>query len=219
MTDRALIFDMDGVIIDSVPLHYRSYATILKKYGLPNYSREEFDQTMGYRSVDIFRLKKDKYHLDLVPETAAKEKEAFLSDLFDRELKLCDGTIQLLDLARNNDFKIALGTTGNRKVVDYVLKRFDLRTYFDVVLSADDIKYGKPDPEVFLVGSQKLGVEPKNCLVLEDAPLGIDAAHNANMRCIAVTTSYERSKLTKADLIVDSLSEIGLETLVKLLRD
>ena len=119
--------------------------------------------------------------------------------------------LQSLKLFKKNKFKIALASSGTKKYINVVLAKFKIADYFDVIVSGDDIKRGKPDPEIFSVAVKKLGLKPEETLVLEDATNGIEAAKSAGCKCIAVINKMTPPQnYSKADLVINSLEEIDM---------
>lgn len=211
---KAVLYDMDGVMIDSEPLHIETTNRILKEYG---HSRDEIPQNMqkqfmGRKVVDVLQSIIDYFGLKVDAETLLKKKSEFLFRLIKERLHLFPGMRESLERFRREGLKVALATSGTRLYVDHVLEKFLLQNAFGVVVSADDVRKGKPDPEIYLTTTKRLGLQPRECLVLEDAENGVKAAKRAGCFCIAVRREHNKDQdLSRADKLVHSLEEITLE--------
>ena len=110
-----------------------------------------------------------------------------------------------------------MGSSGPKENVELLLASLKIQEYFDAIITAAEIQIGKPAPDVFLIAAEQARVKPENCIVIEDAPVGIEAAKQANMKTIALTTTHEREDLENADLIIRDLSEVSFKDIIKLL--
>ena len=166
---------------------------------------------MGMRVSDILKYLVDYLKLDVNLENLQEKRSAIFLDLVNKNLKTMPGLLQSLKLFKKNKFKIALASSGTKKYINVVLAKFKIADYFDVIVSGDDIKRGKPDPEIFSVAVKKLGLKPEETLVLEDATNGIEAAKSAGCKCIAVINKMTPPQnYSKADLAINSLEEIDM---------
>lgn len=206
---RGIIFDMDGVIVDSGHLHLKAWQEFLARYGRPH-TKEEFKKYFGVINFELFYL--------LLPELPKErhmeldnEKETLYRKYADLELLPLPGAKSLIKRLYEEGFKLIVGSSGNPKNIEFNLKKLDLFEYFAGYVSSHDVKFGKPNPEVFLKSAQKLGLKPEECVVIEDAHHGVQAAKSAGMKVIAITSTHDKGKLIDADLIVDSLDEITIE--------
>jgi len=198
-----VIFDMDGVLVESYRPHFESWRITAREYG-KDMTEAQFARGFGRTSREIIR--------DLwgeVPEAKILEfdrrKEAVYRELIREKIPAVPGVFELVSALATDGFKLAVGSSGPIENVDLVLDGLGLRKYFSAVVSARDVTKGKPDPEVFLTAAKKLGLAPNRCVVIEDAVPGIQAAHNAGMKVIALTTSHPKDKLVEADLIAADL--------------
>lgn len=211
---KAVIFDFDGLLVDSEPLWSEARNSILEQFGF-KLKPEDKAKTMGggYREgVDYFI---NEYGLPLTFEEFAREEQLILDELYEKKLTNKPGAVELVKNLRVDGILVAIATSAPRKRLEFALKKLSLNG-FDTLVTGDDIENGKPDPEIFLKTAEKLGIDPQTCIVLEDSPLGVAAAKAANMRAIAVYDSRyisEQEFLSRAnpDLIVDSLSKLNLE--------
>ncbi len=176
---------MDGTLADNLPVHDRAWQLFLKNQGRDLPLEEVAALAFGTEIECVRRMLGD--HLSEA-ETArlGAEKEALYRKMYAPEMAARAGLFSFLEKAKRDGFRIALGTAGGRGNVDFLVGGLGLFPFFEAVVSAEDVKKGKPDPEVFLLAAEKLGVEPKNCLVFEDSDKGIEAAKMADMAVVAV---------------------------------
>ena len=207
---KAVIFDWDGTLADTKKVVVQSFQNVLGEAGCV-VSDEFIERRMGIgtkKTIEEAFRECDMSFDDEMLENLSREKikiQVSLTEIVD----LFEGAAELLEELQERT-KIALATMSGRKVIDKILAEKRIKTYFDVVVSADEIVKPKPDPEVFLVSAAKLGVDPKDCVVVEDSVFGVRAAKAAEMKCIAVPSgAYSREELQEEDpeLIVDSLTE------------
>ncbi len=212
---KAIIFDMDGVIIDSEPTHVRAEKEVFEKFNIP-VQPEDWFLLKGKTDLGAFGTILEKYGIkEYTAQQLADEKMRIYPALAAGSLKLFDGFPELIAYIRPR-YKTGLATSSQAMLQEAVFRQFSLQQYFDAVVNAEMVKKGKPDPEPYLLAMQKLGAAPLDSLVLEDADNGILSAKRAGARVIAVTHTLSRERLEKAhpDYIVNSLQEI-LELLQK----
>ena len=205
----AVIFDMDGVLIDSYHAHLESWQEAARVEGL-EITEEQFAATFGKTSREAIRLLWFERHLaDAQIKDFDHRKEAAFRRIIAARFPLMPGALELLDSLDEAGFLLAIGSSGPPENVDLVLDKLGIRPLLSAVVTGGDVTRGKPNPQVFLIAAQKLGVPPDRCLVVEDAALGIEAAHAAGMKAIGLaSTGRTRQSLAAADLVVDRLAEI-----------
>jgi len=204
---KAVIWDMDGVIADTGPYHYRAWRGVLSGYGV-TLSETEFKRTFGRNNDAIIRELLGK---DVSPATVAavaRDKEIAFRDIARSRLEPSAGVKELHRALKAAGYKMALASSAPPENIRLVLDVLGLEDGFDAVVGDDEVSRGKPDPEVFIKAAAKLGVAPAQALVIEDATGGVGAARAAGMRCLAVTATHPRAALNEADLVVDSLKEV-----------
>lgn len=210
---KAIIFDMDGVIVDSEPIHIKAERLICKKYGIKA-PFSDWDKFRGWTSIDIFTYLAKNYGAPALDpgRLSAEKTEAYLG-LVRKGLKLIPGFLRFLKIARKIYPIVGLATSSKKIIQEYVFQRFDLAGYFDIIITAEDIKKGKPDPEVFRKAVKKAKCKPAECLVVEDAGNGIIAAKKAGCTVLGITTSESRAKLVKAgaDMVISKYDEFIYE--------
>jgi HAD superfamily hydrolase (TIGR01509 family) len=208
--DKAVIFDWDGTLADSRKAVVQSFQKVLGEAGC-SVSNEFIERRVGIGTkktiIEAFRECHMRLHVSTL-EKLAEEKIRIQTELTEI-VRLFDGVTELLQ-ALQGKTKIALATMSGRKVIDKILPEKRIETYFDVVVSADDVANPKPDPEVFIASAKKMGVNPEDCVVVEDSVFGVRAAKAAKMKCIAVSSGvYSRKELQEenTDLLISSLLE------------
>ncbi|OHB66579.1 MAG: hypothetical protein A2V70_16160 [Planctomycetes bacterium RBG_13_63_9] len=210
----AAIFDMDGVLVDTYHAHFQSWLDMAAAEGL-SFTEAEFAPTFGRTSREIIATFWGEGHYDDRQIAALDEKkEAAFRRVIESHFPAMPGATGLLRGLHDAGFGLALGSSGPPENVDLVLDKLGARELFEAVVTGMDVTRGKPDPQVFLIAASRLGVPPKCCVVVEDAPAGIAAASAAGMACIGLTsTGRTAESLAAADLIVGSLGELSAEVL------
>ncbi len=220
---QAIIFDMDELMVDSHPVHKVVMDKILKKYdhSFAELTREEELGLFGLSILDGFRFFHKKFGLK--DKVSAKDlNEQFnhmLLPTYRKKIQAMPGLQNLVDSCKKRGYRLALASSATRAKIDIVLNKFGLNDLFEVVVSGEDeIKHGKPAPDIFLTAAKKLAIIPSQCLVLEDAKNGIEAAKRAGMLCIGVHNQYNYEKLgIKQDLSAADLQVSGLDELQNIL--
>jgi HAD superfamily hydrolase (TIGR01509 family) len=214
--DRGIIFDMDGVLVDSGPAHRLSWQRIGDELGRP-VTAEEFARTFGRSSRDIIRIlfgegldDREVAHIDA-------RKEALYRDLVRDAMPIMPGAVDLVRSLDRAGYRLAIGSSGPPDNIALVIAALGIASEIDAVVSGFDVNKGKPDPQVFVLAASKIGVATAGCVVVEDAPSGVEAAHRGGMKAIALASSHARHELAAADVIVDRLSEIDLAMIARLL--
>ena len=214
--NRGVIFDLDGVLVDTGWAHKQSWYDLAEKEGF-GMSDEFFYSTFGMQNYQIIPML-------LGQEVSAEEvdrlsdwKEQRYRELITEKLTLANGAKELLDDLKNEGFLLAIGSSAPRANLDLILERLQVQTFFDVYVTKEDVSKGKPAPETFLKAAEKLALPAGRCVVVEDAVQGIEAGKAAGMRVVAITTTRNRADLAEADLVVDSLAELRAEDFVKLI--
>jgi beta-phosphoglucomutase len=213
---RAVIWDMDGVLIDSGDYHYRAWREILASERRAPFTIENFRKTFGLRNSDMLR---DVLGLDVTDEVAEQlatiKEERFRALVRETGIALLPGVSAWLEHLYKSGWQQAVASSAPRPNLEAILDVVDIRRYFDAVVTAEDVAHGKPDPEVFLTAARKLDVPPQRCVVIEDAPAGVEGARRAGMACIGVLTTHDH---LDAGIAVRTLQEVSFEALEQLIR-
>ena len=209
---KAVIFDMDGVIIDSEPTHMKLENETYKKLGI-EVSEEEHLSFVGSTSHYMWGALKNKYKLnqtlkELIEYEESKYFEHLNSDQC--EITLIEGVKELIKDLHENGVILAIASSSPLNVIEAVVKRFQIEEYFEVFVTGDYVKKSKPEPDIFLYASEKLGVSPEDCLVIEDSHNGVRAAKKAGMKCVGINSDPEgRQDISIANLVINSFKEIS----------
>ena len=218
MLIRGAIFDWDGVIVDSSDLHLKSWEVLANelKLVLPN---DHFEKGFGKRNEtiipQILGWSKDPAQIN----HWGKRKEEIYRELGNKDgIKLARGSKDFLKLTPSSIFRCSVGTSTERKNVELAISQHNLSKYFLGAACSEDVSRGKPDPEVFLEAAKILSITPKNCVVFEDSPHGIEAAKRAGMKTVALTTTHPSTTFMhlNPDLLVASLADLGIDQVEKL---
>jgi beta-phosphoglucomutase len=217
MPQLAVIFDMDGVLVDSYHAHYESWKHLYGELGV-EYTEATFAADFGRTSRDIIR---GTLGNDLTDQRVAemdRRKEAVYRDILREKFPAMDGACALIHALAEDGFRLAIGSSGPPENVALVLEKFSGGERFDATVTGTDVTRGKPDPQVFLLAAERLRVPPASCAVVEDAVHGITAAKRAGMAAIGLTGTLERDELAAADAVVDSLRQLSPERIRALIN-
>lgn len=213
--NRGVIFDLDGVIVDTGPFHKQSWYDLAEKEGFVM-SDELFYSTFGMQNYQIIpKLAGKKMSRDEI-DRMSDWKEQRYRELIAGKLLLLDGVKSLLEDLKQNSFALAIGTSAPRANLNFMLEHIPLGDCFDVYVTGEEVTSGKPAPDTFLKAAEKLSIPAGKCIVVEDAVAGVHAGKAAGMAVVAVTNTTERARLAQADLVVDSLTELSAKDFTRL---
>jgi HAD superfamily hydrolase (TIGR01509 family) len=220
---RAMIFDCDGVIANNEPLHLRMFQKTLSEEGLPLTEKEYYETYLGMDDRGCFSTVLEKHDRAATPNLVRdliRRKAVYFEEALRRELVLFPGVKEFV-LSASRQYPLAVASGALRHEIETILRAAGIRKAFHLIVSAEDVSEGKPSPEGFLKALQGINdaaptrrppIQPGETLVIEDSIAGIQAAKSAGMVCVAVTNSYPGRSLRQADLVVDSLKDLRLET-------
>lgn len=215
---QAVIFDFDGVIVDTEPLHYQAFQRILEPRGF-GFSWGEYEKTyMGFDDRDAF-LEAFKAHGQQISHAELSTLIATKADIFQEVIrdgvKAYPGVIELIKSLHDSNVPLAICSGALRSDIDPILVTLDIASCFEIIVTADDVSKSKPDPECYRFAFDKLctrwpqsGISADGTVAIEDTPAGITAASQAGLKVIAVTNSYSKDQLEKATFITDSLATL-----------
>lgn len=209
--DSAVIFDVDGVLVDSYDAHYQSWRMVAREHSL-DFTGGDFARSFGRTSRDIVRMlwPDGTAMSDVAIRAIDDRKELLYRDLVAAEFPVMDGARELIDELHGRGIRLAAGSSGPLENVELCLARLERRAHFAAVVTGMDVTRGKPDPQVFLLAAEKLDLDPGRCAVVEDAPAGIEAAHRAGMKAIGlVSTGRQERDLAAADVVIRSLRHLN----------
>ncbi len=205
----AAIFDMDGTLLDNMPLHFRAFQIFIERYGLRRPPADVAVRLIGKRNSEILPV---LFERSLTPEEVARysqEKEQIYREMLAGVAPL-PGLLRFLDLLDQRQVRIGLATSAPRENVAPTLEALGIANRFSAITLGEEVPHGKPAPDIFLEAAQRLGHPADRCIVFEDSHAGIAAAHAAGMRCVALATTHPASELRPAnpDLIITDYDEL-----------
>ncbi len=217
MEIKALIFDLDGVIVDTAKYHYLAWKEIADELGF-FFSKEDNERLKGVsrmRSLDILlEVGAVKLDDDIKIQLATKKNERYVGMVKKMPAdEILPGALSLLKSAKAKGYKIALGSASKNAMT--ILNQLNITDVFDVIIDGNKVSEAKPDPEVFLIGAKELNVKPKNCVVFEDAAAGVEAAHNGNMFCIGIGSE---ENLSEADILIPGFENFTINDFEKIIK-
>ncbi len=218
----AFIFDMDGTLVDNMAYHGQSWLAFFGRRQQEIDADAFFKATAGRQNHEIFRSYIAANLSDAQIAEMAHEKEGLYRELYAPHRKSVAGLLDLLAAAKAQQCALAVGTAAPPENITFILDALDLRQHFASVVGARDVARGKPEPDIFLLAAEKCGVAPENCIVFEDAPLGVEAARRAGMRCVVLCTTYAAAQFAEFENVlacINNFSEISVEQLLLPLRE
>lgn len=210
------IFDWDGVVVDSSAAHKLGWERLAEEEGLPlpeNHFLRGFGRKNEWIIPHLYQWTSDPAE---IARLGRRKEELYRDSLAKMPLEPLPGVVALLEGLRAAAIPCAVGSSTPRANIEYVIDRLQLRTFFRAIVCAEDVTKGKPDPEVFLKAAARLGVEPVQCVVFEDAPFGLEAARAGAMKAVGVETSHPASNLPAAHVVVHRLTEVSVPWLQRL---
>lgn len=224
---RAVIFDFDGVIADTEPLHFAAFNKVLAQHGLKITQTDYYNKYLGYTDVDCTRAMAEDFKITLnvneIEELLRRKAEVF-GELAAGGGGIIEAVPEFLGMLKQNNISTAICSGALLSDIKLVLGGSDLWKYFGTLITAENVKKGKPDPEGLLLALQRLNqteeekILPAQCIVIEDSHWGLEAAQRAKMHTIAVTNTYPAGELSMAEKIVDTLTEVTIEDLHQLCK-
>jgi beta-phosphoglucomutase len=224
MAQYGLIFDVDGVIADTEAVNARASIKVFQDlFGIKGVKRRDFEAGLGRGAEEYVKAAARIHGLELTKEQVEQatkmRQEYFLNILQAEPLPAFPGVLELMEQTmQREDFRVAIATSSTPEKSRDVLESAKIPFQKMVYITGSEVKNKKPDPELFLLAAERMGIDPANCVVIEDAPDGVKAAKRAGALCIAVTNSTDAENLIEADLVCNSLEQIDLQTVVELLQ-
>jgi beta-phosphoglucomutase len=215
-----VIWDVDGTLVDTAEMHFDAWKRTCKELQR-DFTRADFAATFGRRNPEIMKeLFGNRFNPSEVEEIGKRKEDYYRDAVRQHGVTLLPGVAPLLEGLRKDDFRQAIGSSAPRENIDLILQLTSTSCYFLGISSSEDTQRGKPDPQVFLIAAERIGVAPEHCVVFEDAVAGVEAARNGGMRCIAVTFvgHHPAAKLRAAgaDRVVGTLEEVSAEDVRRL---
>jgi HAD superfamily hydrolase (TIGR01509 family) len=216
---KSVVFDMDGLMVDSEPVQFKAVNDALKPLGI-SVSENDFIDMVGRKSIENFRYLQKQYGFEESPETLEKRKNRayFKRVCLYRELKPMPGLFPALDMCEKNNLELVLASSSPANDVHMTLEILGLEKRFSIIVSGDQVKKGKPDPEIFLKAAGISGKNPRAFVALEDTGHGVNAAKAAGMYAIAIPNGFTRHHdFSKADRVLNSLEDLSIEIINRIL--
>ncbi len=217
---KAVLFDMDGVIVDTEPLHCKAYYKMFAAVDI-SVSDALYESFTGQSTISICRQLCKLFKLTEAPETLVQLKRDFFKNLFfnDDSLDLIDGVLELIKDYHKKGLTLVLASSASMVTINNVFEKFDLNKYFIAKLSGADLKASKPHPEIFLKAAMASGFAKEECMVIEDSSNGIAAANAAEIFCVGFKSPHSKNQIyDQADLLISSFGEIGYEKILKIVN-
>ena len=217
---RGLLFDMDGVLVNNLDIHRQAFAEFFRRYGVER-TFDDLSRVFGKGNDDIMG---ELMPRDIVERVGIRElgyeKEAIYREIYAPIITPQEGLLDLLAASERAGLRSAVGSSGYRANVDFVLERCDIGRYFEAIVAGDEVTRCKPDPEIYLTAAAKLDLKPAECVVFEDAEAGIEAAKRAGIKVVALATTFSRNFLlqTDADVIINDFRDITIDDLRHLIE-
>jgi HAD superfamily hydrolase (TIGR01509 family) len=214
---KAVLFDMDGVIVDTEPLHYKAYQKMFAKVGI-EVSSEMYEGFTGQSTYGICKQLCTHFNLELEPQELVQIKRNYFTKLFfdDDDLKLLDGVEKLINNYFDHGLTLVVASSASMFTINNVMKRFKLDRFFSNKLSGADLKASKPHPEIFINAAKAANALANECFVIEDSTNGIKAAKRAGIYCVAYKSEHSKNQdYTLADMLISDYKEITFERMHK----
>jgi beta-phosphoglucomutase len=212
---RAILWDMDGVLVDTGKVHYQSWEKVLKPYDIP-YSWDVFAGTFGMTNKAIITNLFDSPSADFIQEMDEEKEQLFRENVPGNVLEI-PGARQWLERFQSWGYPQAVCSSAPPANIETLLQEIGIQPYFQAIVSASKMA-SKPDPAVFLTAAEMLRVPPSQCVVIEDATAGIEGARRAGMKCVALTTTSSAEYLQGADLVIDDLNDLDENQFLRLIQ-
>lgn len=212
---KAVIFDMDGVLVDSQPYHFKADIDTMAEYGVIK-DQKFYESFAGTLTADRMRTLKEMFGLDVPVEEMTIKRENMILDIMGKEdIKPVSGIPEFLRSIEEKGLTTAVASSSDYKLINLILDRLKIAQYFDSVTSGSDVKRGKPSPDVFLLAAERIGIEPSECLVVEDSENGVKAAKAAGMKALGyINPTSGKQDLSLADFITDDFKKISIDMFI-----
>ncbi len=212
---NALIFDMDGVIVDS-EVYWKTTEGFFLQSLIPGWSANDQDKIIGLGVLDVYTLLANTYHLRKSKDEFLEIYQQMANEIYGQKVSLIDCFTEHILVLNNNRIPVALASSSPTSWINIMLERFRLRSSFQVVVSADQLAgQGKPSPDIYLLTATRLGIQPNRCIAIEDSQNGVLSAKNAEMFCVGFRNGFnDEQDLSRADMIIHHFAEFDWEKLI-----
>ncbi len=214
---KTVIFDMDGVVIDSEPVHHAAFMSHFKELNI-EITDDYYRALTGFSTKNVFEKITKDFNLNIPINLLVNRKREIFNNLFDtkEDLFLIDGVLNIIQELYKNGIKLILASSSSKVTIDRIFKRFDLYKYFSHIVSGEDFPKSKPHPAIFLHANKLSGDKKEECIIIEDSTNGIKAAHDAGIFCIAYNSkNSKKQNLSLANITINDFSELELHKIIK----
>jgi beta-phosphoglucomutase len=216
----AVIFDMDGTMIDNTPYHFKSWQALYKKYGKGELSKQTYyTEISGVPIMETLKRVFGNDYDEAGLKELLKEKEGFYREIYAPFLVAINGLENFLAELKNDGVKMAMATSATVEDVDFILNKIPIRDDFEVIVNSSMVSKPKPNPQIFLKAAEKLDMDPARCIVFEDSFAGIKAANSAGMKVVAITTGHAADQLHPVDLVINDYAGLTPGKLAELFKE
>jgi beta-phosphoglucomutase family hydrolase len=209
---KAVIFDMDGTLLESTEADYKAWEKVFNDYG-KKLSFGDYVPLLGIRSADVIRDHIGKSDKEDVTRILKEKFDYFVEYINANPVQAVEGAEDFLKSLSKYNLKIGLATSSRKEKMKMVLEQLNFLPYFDTIVTGEEVENSKPAPDIFLKAAERLGVTANECLVFEDGPIGVAAAKNAKMKCVAITETHTAEQLHHADLTIDTYTDVDLSAI------
>ncbi|MBU2540655.1 MAG: beta-phosphoglucomutase family hydrolase [Candidatus Omnitrophica bacterium] len=216
MSFKGAIFDLDGVLVNTVPIHFKAWKQMFAEYGIDFTFDDYKEKVDGIPRYDGAKAILSDLNDEEIRKAGDRKQGYYLKFIEEENIPLYNSSVDLIKNLRDCGKRIAFASASRN--CRRVLEKVSLIKLADAIVDGNDIKKGKPDPDIFLLSAERLSCQPQECVVFEDAVLGIEAAVNAGMICIGIDRYHNSERLAKADLVVEDLSKINFKTIEDLFK-
>lgn len=213
---EAVIFDMDGVISDTLPIHCEAESKVLLRHGIEMPPQQILQEFNAVPDKVMFGILFKRLNRPLNLQQVEDEKWELFQELVKDKIQNIPGSLELINSLIKGGYILGLASSAPLRIINLVVESLKIKEKFRAIVCTEEVEHGKPAPDIFLLVAEKLKTNPSNCLVIEDASRGVQAAKAAGMKCIAITTTETKNELKGADKIIDSFSEINLQEIQSL---
>ncbi|MDR3597773.1 HAD family phosphatase [Clostridium sp.] len=212
MAFKAVIFDKDGVIIDTKPIHFHVLSLFLSEIGL-SLTESEYNNYCGITSIELFKRINEKFNKNYdIDRMVEKFQRIYIDTIREcRDIKPINNVDSLIKKLYEKEIRLAVASSAKREKIELVLSRFKLTNYFKAIVSGYEVTNSKPHPDIFLEAAKKLKVNPSECIVIEDSTNGVRAAKSANMFCVGYNNPISNQDLSEADIVINDFNDFNLE--------
>ena len=205
---KAILFDFDGVIVDSEPLHFEAHKKALVDFGVDLTFDDYMDFGVSKGDNNLYEKVAQKYGVKIDKEVISKTKKQIYREIFDEKAELIPGILESLEKF-SEKYDLAIVSSGVKSSIEYAIDKFNIGKYFKFVITGDDVERVKPFPDVYLKAIELLGHKKEDCVAIEDSETGLEAAKNAGIKCIAISNEFTRNQdFSRADMLLSSTKDL-----------